>query len=487
MTEAKVLTETESVSLTVRQNDLPISQSRLNFEQQRLFGPVLTHPSGWQDGITRPLLYFVGEYLRRNGVADQNIKAGLLVYTAMNSVRLGYPQSVVLLAEDYGAACHLLEICREIAPENAILEVQELKREQLYSDQADFRRKVLICYDTSAVVKAMPDLLNLITLGRATQQADFKSKFGAGMRTFEAQYPMSFIGIGNSAGKKPVMNHPSIIRVPVSKDSYGNGPMPSLATDLLQETNEREFRRIATIFERLYPRAISIPYFNPILELIAAQRPENLPDKVKIVKKVISLSSIMGDPPLSSLEELLDDHIKALKTVRSRLLDQAKAEGLEAGKLDYYQTALLLDEVLGIGSKAFTRLELQVFDAVKAINSEKAGMAMINQNAILEKLIMLPRIPDWWAYMNDIMGTLNKSVTGFTAAPEIEVLLGNLKAMKVIGVKQGESNKGVGYFILVPKIDSYLRLPELKQINHPAFLGPPIKVMNPITGLEEEI
>jgi hypothetical protein len=487
MTEGTVLDKKESMSLALRPNELPVGQSFLNSEQENLFRLVLTHPSKWEDGIIRPLLFFVSDHLRKHGVAEENIKAGLLAYTAMNSVRLGYPQSVILIAEDYRSASHLLNICQMIAPSNSIHEVQELKAEQLYTDQEFYRGRVVISYDTSAVVKAMPDLVNLLIMGRATRQADFKSKLGTGMKTFEAQYRMAFVGIENSAGGKPVITHPSIIRIPVSGDSCSKNLTPSLAYDLPNDRYEEEIRCIATMFERLSPRSVSIPYLAQLLTFIQAQRPENLPDKVNIVKKIISLSSIMADPPQSSDLELFRSYIKVGMSHSARPSGLTKAEGLKAGKLDYHQTSLLLDDVLSIGSKSFTRMETRIFDAVKLINFQKAGMAMLPQNSIIYKLTVLPRTPEWWAYMHDIMGTLNKSATVFISGPEIETVLGKLKTMKVIGEKRGESSKGEGFFILVPQIDSYLRLPDIKQIKHPSFDGPPIRIMNPVTGLIEEI
>ncbi len=487
MTEVKVLTEQESLSLALQTNELLPSACDLTPIQKNLLEMEFTHPCRWQDGIVRPMTFFVAEYLRSCGVADQNIKAGLLVYTAMNSVRLGYPQSIILLAEDDGSASQLLHACKMIAPSKSLREVQELKAEQFYSSQVFYRGKVLICSDLSGVTKAMPDLLNLLTMGQTTRQGDSSSKFRTGTRTFTARYPIAFIGIEDPATRKTLMGHPSIIRIPIVGDFDSPCLRGVVNCNQPQERKEDETGTIATMFERLSKRNVSIPFQEQILTCLILQRPENFRDKANTIMNIIRLSTIMGDPPPFSMRELF----KMLNGIdEGSLIASPNVRGpgeISAGKVDYFLASLLLDDVLTTGSKSFTRMETRVFEAVKSINFGKAGMAMMSQNSSKEKLTMLPRIPEWWAYMYDIMGTLNKSAAVFISAPEIETVLGKLKTMKVMGEKRGESSKGEGYFILVPAIDSFLRMPEPKQINDPAFLGPPIRVMNPITGVEEEI
>ena len=154
------------------------SASELNHLAERIF----THPTEWSDNVFRSPFVFAAEYLPANGVSKANIRAGLLSVLAMNSVRLGNPISIVLRAEETAVASHLLTICEQIAPKDSFDEVRDLKAEQLYADPKLFRAKTLICDDITSIKKALPDLINLVTQGRADSSGESKSKFGNAYR-----------------------------------------------------------------------------------------------------------------------------------------------------------------------------------------------------------------------------------------------------------------------------------------------------------------
>jgi hypothetical protein len=475
--------------------DKSISRTWLPSELAPFVEKLFTHPYGWSDGIFRTPLLWVSEYLKKKGVAPINIRAGLLTYLCLNSVKLGFPLSVILTSEDKTIAFRLLLECMKIAPNNSFREVQGLKVEELYKDREFYKNKVLICHDISTIKKALPDILRLITEGYSEHQAHSMSKFGGGMQKFIAQHPKALIGIEKTNGAQ-LINHPSIIKVPVDINCCHDEIASSIFSNSTTNISNTERRTVATIFERLGNRKVSIPYPDQIVRAIAPQKPKNFYDKLRLIKKVISLCTIVNDPPQLTSIEFFAKYIgvrseeiyqtMGKEGIRSAQLPSA-INIIEANKVDYYISAMLLDGVIGITSDSFTDAQIKIFKAVKLINFHKLKGAAINQNNELKKLSMLPRFPAYWAYMHELLKILNKPNRFTMPVPFIEKTLAQLKQHKMLGIKKGESTKGNGFFILVPKINSYIKMPALPDIIDPNDQGQVIKVLNPLTGSVEEL
>ena len=140
-------------------------------------------------------------------------------------------------------------------------------------------------------------LLSLITQGRAARQCEFKSKFGSGIQSFTAEYKVAFIGVENSNAES-LINHPSVIKVPVC--GGGLTKIYSESGQLSESENYTEKiggRCIATQFERLAPRRVSIPYFDGVVRVVMDEKPAHLKMKLSVVKKTIDLCAIIHDPP----------------------------------------------------------------------------------------------------------------------------------------------------------------------------------------------
>jgi len=497
MIDVKVLNETGRMDLEQRQNAQLLHDpgSSIANELEGAAKRIWTHPNEWEDGVIRPPLLYVGDHLKASGVVQGNIRAGLLVYVAMNSVRLGYPLSLILTTEDPVDATQLLHACKKIAPPHLYREVQGLKAEQLYRDKAFYDSRVIICHDTTEVKKAMPDLLDLLTHGSTTRQTEFKSTLGSGIQSSTAQYPIAFIGIEKPTIKS-VISHPSIMRVQVSREICAANQMPLGILGQTQEGADLEIRTIATMFERLKSGRVQIPYLDKIQQSIIGQRPTNLLDKVEIIRKVLSICSIMNNPPPFTSSEAfgkligLDMHelspISNLARPYANLLpDPSRMSG--ATKVDYYLTTLLLDGIIPIGDRLLTNRQVNVFEAVRFINFSKLSIAAINQNDTIKKLSILPRAPSHWAYMHEIIEIVNRGRKDFVSAPEIEKNLNNLKNLKVLQMKTGDENKGHGYFVLVPDLTSYLTLPRPEQIISLVSEAGSLRVQNPLTGAIDTI
>ena len=235
---------------------------------------LFTSPHGWDDGIFRTPLCCVSDYLRQNGVAPGNIRAGLLIYLGLNSIKLGFPLSVILTGEDPTAAAHLLSVCKMIAPCKSFHEVHEIKTEDLYNDQNFYRNRVLICHDISTLKKVMPDILKLITAGYSERQGTSKSKFGVTMQKFSAQHPRTLIGI-ESFNNPNWLNHPSIIKVPIDTVYDRDEISHAIFSNSTAYSSNTASRTIATIFERMSSTIVSIPNAQQLVRTVAQKKPKH--------------------------------------------------------------------------------------------------------------------------------------------------------------------------------------------------------------------
>ncbi len=173
-------------------------------------------------------------------------------------------------------------------------------------------------------LRSVPDLLSLITEGRAARQCEFKSKFGSGIQSFTAEYKVAFIGVENS-NTESLINHPSVIKVPVR--GSGHTQIYSESGQLSESGNNTEKiggRCIATQFQRLAPRRVSIPYFDGVVRVVMDEKPAHLKMKLSVIKKTIDLCAIIHDPPEMSGVEMFLNH-------RDRTIRPSEACGRDKG------------------------------------------------------------------------------------------------------------------------------------------------------------
>jgi hypothetical protein len=366
-----------------------------------------------------------------------------------------------------------------IAPKNSFVEIRALKAEELYKDQGFFSNKVLICRDIANIKKALPDLISLITLGRTSRQVSVRSNYGNSTQNVTAKYPAALIGI-ESVEKASLIRDPSFIRIPVFDDHIST----SLYTDGFHERSgpdsEITTRSIAAMFERLRHKRVNISYLRKLLRNVIGQQPTHFRQKMRIIHDSIALCAIINDPPVVTANELFLKNIGIDGPVTS-------VEDVNANTIDYYIASNLINGVIGIGSEQILPDQMKVFNAVKKINFGKITQAAIDQNNLSLKLSLLPRFTEYWAYEHEILKVLNSSKQAYVSFPEIDKNLKLLKKLNKIGSKKGSATYGIGYFILTPEIDTYLRIPELSEI-FPVERHTSVKsIFNPITGDVEKI
>ena len=97
------------------------------------------------------------------------------------------------------------------------------------------------------------------------------------------------------------------------------------------------------------------------------------------------------------------------------------SDTLNANLADYYIAKILLDDLFDIGGQSFTDKQVRVFEVIKGINFGKLLGAVIDQDDTIEKLALLPRFPQYWAYMHEIMKGVNKGRSEFMSGSNIRI------------------------------------------------------------------
>jgi len=453
-----------------------------------LTGYFFNEPYGQDDGVIRSLLCDVNNFFQQSGVSPENLQAAVLTFTALNSVRLGFPFSVILKTDELSKTRHLVNVCKQLAPRESFREVQELKYEQLYNDKKYFEDRVIICQDTSGVKKAMPDLLMLLTQGYATRQENYKSKLGVGIQEHTIQYPIGFIGIEPIDGKS-FLDHPSIIKIPMANANCFNGQMmPIVFHDRFQKEHQGKFieaRRIAKTFERLRYRVVNIQCINQAFFHIIKQQPISLREKIDVISKVFSIITIMNHPRKVTPDEVYGSFIEA--KIENINMAPKILDALTATKAEYFITKTLLNDVITVRNESVTADEIKIFEAIKKINFGKLQSALIDQNNIRGKLWLLIDNDIYWAKKEEIYKQVNNTTIDILSLPAVEKGLQSLNKMNFIATKRIEKSRQYGYYIVVPKANGSINFPHPSQIIDPIFKDQSVEVVNPLTGDIETI
>ncbi|MFH2060464.1 MAG: hypothetical protein ABIJ59_16395 [Pseudomonadota bacterium] len=435
--------------------------------------------------IVQPLLFYTADHFRKNNICPENLPAALIVFMALNSVRWRHPLPIIIKSDDPQAIYHLLNTCKQIAPEGSFIEVQDLPWEQLYADKDKFRGKVIICTTPKGCKKALPDIRNLIVHGKTSRQVPHKSIVGKGFETCRIKYPIGFIGV-ETTDEKNVLDDPNILKILLSSDqdpenyaviSYDPFEQPA-------ENQLREIDKIKTIFGRVTPCRVQIPFINQINSDFRRQRPTDLLIKLNSVLKILSLLSITNNPSPLMFDEILNDF---MRSDSSRNNSIATKNAITTTKVEYAQMAQLLKDVMPIRDEHYTRIQIIIFKAVKKVNLGKLKSSTVDQKNKIQVLGTLYKSSIYWAKPEEIFERANSEGGKLIPIQVIDRELNKLNRLGMITKRKFPQNPDHGYYINDTSIGKHITFQSPSEINDPKFNMAPVKVVNPITGKIETI
>jgi hypothetical protein len=432
--------------------------------------------------VVHPLLCEAANHFTKNGISRENLPAALITFLALHSVRLGYPLPIILQSDDPQPIYHLLNICKQIAPNGTFMEVQELSWEQLYENPDKFRGKAIICTNAKGCKKAMPDIQDLILSGKSARQVPYKNSMGKSFERHHIKYPVGFIGV-ETADEKNILDHPAILKIPLSSNE-GSASYAVSSYDAFEQPSEKDSREthgIQKIFGRLRPCKVQVSFKDQISSDLLRQKPNDLLIKLNSVQIILSLLSIINNPSLITPEELLDGFIG----VNSSKPHPIKT--IEATKVEYAIMALLLKGVLPIKEKQFTPVQIIIFEAVKAINIGKLTASTVDKEDKIQVLSILYKGSAYWAKSVEIFEKANRKGGKLIPMQVIDRELNKLDKLGIITKKKFPLSSDFGYFINDTSIGGHITFQNPSEINDPKFNMAPVKVMNPLTGNIETI
>ena len=115
---------------------------------------LFVYPFGQPGHALEGLFNEAAQLMRMQGVAQENIKVGLIIFSVICSAKMGMPLAIVLrVEEDKAVAEHLLTVCLKLVPRSLFVELHGLKADDLFSAGDRYRNKVLVCRDLKRLKK----------------------------------------------------------------------------------------------------------------------------------------------------------------------------------------------------------------------------------------------------------------------------------------------------------------------------------------------
>ncbi len=331
----------------------------------------------------------------------------------------------------------------------------------------------------------MPDIQNLIVHGKSTRQVPYKSAMGKGFNQHRIKYTIGFIGVETNDGKN-VLDDPTILKIPLSSDE-GPGNHDVIGYDAFEQPTKNqlwEIDRIKTIFKRLMPCRVQVPFINQISSNFMRQQPTDLLIKLSSSQKILSLLSIMDNPSLITPNELMDGFIGFNSSKRHPI---SARKTIVATKVEYAIMTLLLKGIIPTRNEHYTRTQIIIFEAVKMINLGKLGGSLVDQSDKIQVLATLYKSSTYWAKPEEIFEKANSKGGKLISIQVIDKELNKLKRLGILSKRKFPQKPDHGYYINDISIGKHITFQKPSEINDHKFHMAPVKVVNPLTGKIETI
>jgi hypothetical protein len=463
-----------------------------------LSGLFFNVPTGRPDGVFEPLVCGVAEQLVAAGLPRDAQKEALLIYMAMNSAKLGYPLSLLLMPDDPLTAVSLINRVKNLAPANSFIEFQKMKPEQLFiNGGAPFRNKCIVSSDPAGFSKVMSDFEMMLTRGHTVRQEIRNRKYDVSIEEFQAKWPISFIGLAPPV-KREHEWHPSIIQMPIKSSDVipvmsGNGlpshPGYSLSVQKVKKT-----------FERLKPRPVVIPFIDQVLTVLINSGTAHVDCKMDQMVKIISLCAIINNPPPVTIEELgsyvYDTDIQAVRQflagsgrISPGDIGNDSSSEITADRKDFYLAHLLLDGVIRADNTYMTERQLRVYDAVRTYNLGRLKLTVdpVDRDNEAESLARIAKSSGCWADVNRIFELMNNGSEPILAMATIYKDLMELLKNGILGRAKPPKTNHYGYFVMRLNMDQSMVLPEPSKLKISGMDEGALDIINPLTALSETI
>lgn len=445
------------------------------------------------DGARQPIHYKAVGHLLSNGIDPENIQAATLIHTITLSARWGYPISAMIVSEEPRLAVQFLDQCLKLAPKDATIEFRDLKPDHLYYNGGELLNgKCIICAEPNGFSKVGTDLDSILTRGCTVRQELEKGKYGVGLTEYQSNMTVSIIGVDGGHPGKGIC-HPSVLKVQISSKRAATAQVAPEVIEAYGLSQSPPFK-IRKSFQRLKPRPVVIPFEEQLAKAIIDSGCENAPEKMEILKNMVSICAIINQPPPVQMTELGaliygTDEQEVGRWLIDAGIEKESATASDgpivATKIDYYLARLLLDSFLMTGQTHITDRQKKVFETVKAINLAKISTSMLGKADNVEMLASITKHSAYWADREKVFQLINKS--GSYPLSTVSKDLVDLLAMGILERAKPPKSRHFGYYIVTMALKDAIELPAPETIQDPVYEGKSVAVVNPFTGKVENI
>jgi len=455
---------------------------------------LLVAPYGQPGCVLNGLFNEAAQLMRMQGVAQENIKAALIIFSVLCSAKTGMPLSIVLrVSEDKAVAEHLLSSCLKMVPSSLYIEIHNQTVEGLYSAGDHYRNKVLVARNLKSLKKIESHLNQLLVDGKISIQTSVNTKYGCQPIDFEVNGPVGFIGIEDESDPQ-LFNHPWIIRIPVSES---NSCEEAECGDAITNPGaEFEMAKIVRFLDQLSYRTVSFKQKDDFTIAIRKQHPSNHIHKLRFIFRLLDVLTILNNPNSIDIDSFLANMMNTTKENAHAWLEETglwknktiiPEEELTVGKIEYFMMTTILDKMLPLRYPVLSKLREVIFETIRYVNFEKMKSSFAPKDTILKQLYNLSKTDVFLANIDDIYLRLNQNRIDIISTKNIEKEIDALMKLGAIERKKPKEKTNYGYYITTDQVCHGVKFPAVQDLFCEHVDCPSIEVVNPLTIKKEII
>ena len=468
-----------------------------NIKDEQVEYPVFlpkTSPAS-SDGPWISSLCHIADVLRGQGIPEQLLNVGLLSFIIANSPHLGNPMALELVDDQQSGVVNLLGACLRLIPDANKIELSDVSLATLVRERAQLKDRSIISLNAEPYKKNV-DVFNLLLERQMLPwQETLTAKYGLIVQDILVEGPVGCVVV-NKDSKRPILTHPSSIRVSLNPENPLQRPaLPNLQPDLDEKDRENlewHFALVKASIKRLRPAPVTIPFANQILKSLAESKVQHARQKHATFCKLISAITLVNTPPPVFTKELvaraIEFDVHKLASENRSVLDSGN--NVVASKIDYYLFWLLMKDLIQSREDTLTERQSRVFEAIKSYNigTPTQISTFAPQELDYQILLDISENRSRWASFQNIFERANQAggeeINISTTYREIRELLN--KELIQSHDDPGSKNKKL-YSVTTLSVGQKINLPHPSEIDDPIFNRKPIQVVSPITGVIEAI
>lgn len=320
------------------------------------------------------------------------------------------------------------------------------------------------------------------------------AKYGEVVQGAVVQGPVGCVVV-NRDPKRPILTYPGALRIQLNPEHLTQGSAPGTAS--LSQNREGlekldwQIQLVRSSIKRLRPAPVKISFGNQILQSLVASKSQHAQKKYETFMGLIGAITLLNNPPPLYKKELW---AKAIELDLRKIASGGRSVGgsekeVVSSKIDYYVFWLLMKDLITRKEDSLTDRQFRIFEVIKNIN-----LAYVNTSTFptsgsdADKLVAVFGSLDAWVPLEKIFEYVNKGEADEINFSSLYREIQELQRKEVVrGQSDPKSKNKKLYSVTTLSAGKYIEFPKPSEIDDPIFEKRPVRVVNPLTGMEETI